>query len=338
MKVLLYFEKEKTLRQSGIGRALRHQKRALELNNVNYTLNSKDIFDVVHINTNFRKSYRLLKKAHKQNKKVIVHGHSTIEDFQNSFRLWKLMAPTFNKMILRMYRNADAIITPTEYSKSLIENYSGVICPVFNLSNGIDLNEYEYDEFKVQKFKKYFNLNDNSKIVIGVGLFFERKGILDFFEIARQMPDITFIWFGHLNHFLTPIKVLHAIKRRPSNVIMPGYIDGDIIKGAFSSANLVFFPSFEETEGIVALEALASKTPLLIRDIPVFDPWLKNHYNCLKGKNNKEFIEQIKYAMNSNMETIVNHGYETIKEREISLVGKRLIEIYESVSSTINVK
>ena len=166
---------------------------------------------------------------------------------------------------------------------------------------------------------------------MGVGLFFERKGILDFFEIARKMPNVKFIWFGNLARILVPLKILRAIKNRPSNVIMPGYIDGDIIKGAYLASNLVLFPSFEETEGIVALEALASKTPLLVRDIGVFDPWLVDNKNCLKAKTNEEFIEKINYALNNDLSAIVEEGYKVATEREISRVGKQIKEVYKSL-------
>ena len=331
MKILLYFEKEKALRQSGIGRALRHQKQALESNGIEYTLDSKDTFDIAHINTNFFESYRLLKKCKKEGKKVIVHGHSTFEDFRKSFRCWKLIEPIFDHLIIRMYRNADAIITPTEYSKRLIENYKGVKCPVYSLSNGIQLSDYEYSGKKVKQFRNYFKLKPNEKVIIGVGLFFERKGILDFFEVARQLPDIKFIWFGHLSKLMTQGKILRAIKKRPANVIMPGYIDGDIIKGAFSNANLVFFPTLEETEGIVVLEALASKTPILVRDIPVFDDWLKDNKNCLKAKDNEEFIKKINYALYNDLSDIIEQGYKTVEEREITIIGKKLIDIYSEV-------
>lgn len=331
MKVLLYFEKEKALRQSGIGRALRHQKQALESNGIEYTLDPKDTFDIAHINTNFFESYRLLKKCKKEGKKVVVHGHSTFEDFRKSFRCWKLIEPIFDHLIIRMYRNADAIITPTEYSKHLIENYKGVKCPVYSLSNGIQLSDYEYSGKKVKQFRNYFKLKPNEKVIIGVGLFFERKGILDFFEVARQLPDVKFIWFGHLSKLMTQGKILRAIKKKPSNVIMPGYIDGDIIKGAFSNANLVFFPTLEETEGIVVLEALASKTPVLVRDIPVFDKWLEDNKNCLKAKDNDEFIKKINYALYNDLGEITEQGYKTVEEREITIIGKKLIDIYNTV-------
>ena len=70
---------------------------------------------------------------------------------------------------------------------------------------------------------------------------------------------------------------------------MPGYIAGDIIEGAFANADVFFFPTYEETEGIVVLEALASKCPLLIRDIPIYEEWLTHGVNCHKGKTNEEF-------------------------------------------------
>ena len=54
MKVLLYFEKQGAIKQSGIGRALTHQKKALELKNIDYTLDPKDEpYDFAHINTYF---------------------------------------------------------------------------------------------------------------------------------------------------------------------------------------------------------------------------------------------------------------------------------------------
>ena len=330
MKVCLFFEKEKALRQSGIGRALKHQKKALSLANVDYTLDYKDEYDIIHINTVFSESYHVLRKARKNEKIIIVHGHSTKEDFANSFRCWRLVRPIFNRMVLKMYKNADIIITPTPYSKKLIEGYKGVNCPVYAVSNGIDLNEYSYSEDKIMAFKEYFNITDQ-KVVIGVGLFFDRKGIFDFFDVARKMPDVTFIWFGHLSYILTQTRVIKAIKNRPNNVIMPGYIDSDVIKGAFLGANCLFFPSKEETEGIVVLEGLASRIPLVVRNIGVYDPWLVDGQNCLMANSIDGFVEKINYVLNNDLSDVVNRGYETVKERSIEKVGEQLKSIYEKV-------
>ena len=41
-----------------------------------------------------------------------------------------------------------------------------------------------------------------------------------------------------------------------------------------TAADAFFFPSREETEGIVVLEALASHQDVVVRDIPVYKGWL----------------------------------------------------------------
>lgn len=331
MKVLLYFEKQKYIKQSGIGRALLHQKKALELAEVDYTLEYRDTpYDFAHINTLFTDSYRVLKKCKKKQLPVIVHGHSTIEDFRNSFRAWKFIALFFNRMILRMYRHADAIITPTPYSKRLIEAYKGVNCPVYAVSNGIQLEEYAYDEAKALKFDEFFHIRDK-KIVICAGLYFERKGITDFFEVARRMPDVQFIWFGHLKRILTQPKILRAIRKRPKNVLLPGYMN-DELRGAFHRADAFLFLSKEETEGIVILEALASRLPVIVRDIPVFSDWLTDGKEVLKGKTVDDFTRQLTYVFEHDMTEMTEAGYKVVEERTLDKVGKQLREIYETVS------
>ena len=57
MKVLLYTEGLKTIKKSGLGLAIEHQKKALEDNNVDYTININDDFDILHINFYGPKSY-----------------------------------------------------------------------------------------------------------------------------------------------------------------------------------------------------------------------------------------------------------------------------------------
>ena len=139
MKVLLYFEGQEAIKTSGIGRALSHQIRALESQCIEYTLNPKDDFDIAHINTYFPASKRLVKRLKRKHIPVIVHGHSTKEDFRYSFKAWRLMALWFNPNLMWFYSHADLIITPTEYSKKLIDSYHrGVEC--IHVSNGIDPN------------------------------------------------------------------------------------------------------------------------------------------------------------------------------------------------------
>lgn len=328
MKVLLYLENKKGLANSGIGRAIFHQTKALEKAGIEYTYDPRDDFDIAHLNSYQGHTFRLMKKYKKRGVKVIAHGHSTHEDFRESFRFWKLIAPIYNHWLNRMYKNVDMIITPTEYSKSLIEKYPGVTCPVKAISNGLVLEDYLPKKSYVDKFIKYFNIKPEDKIAIGVGFYFKRKGIDDFFETARKMPDVKFIWFGHLSKILSTHYVNKCIKNKPSNVILPGYIKGDIIKGAYQRADCMLFPTHEETEGIVALEALACRLPLIVRDVGVYKGWLIDGKNCYKAKDVDGFVEKIKVCINEDQTKLKEEGYKVVEERSISKVGERLKEAY----------
>ena len=66
MKVLLFSEGKNLFSKSGVGQALNHQKEALGANNVEFTLDEKDDYDLVHINTIGLKSFQVLRQAKKK--------------------------------------------------------------------------------------------------------------------------------------------------------------------------------------------------------------------------------------------------------------------------------
>jgi len=331
MKVLLYFESESLIKTSGIGRAFEHQKQALTSAGVEYTTDPwDDDYDILHINTVYLNSEAIIAHARKLGKKVIYHAHSTEEDFRNSFVFSNIMSPIVRRTLINLYSRADAIITPTPYSRSLIRNY-GIDLPIYPVSNGIELPLYAENEEKQKSFRRYFHLNDSTRIVLGVGLPFERKGILDFIKVAEAMPEYQFIWFGELNPLAVPAKINEAIEHHPENCRFPGYVKGPIIQGAYQAADLFFFPSYEETEGIVVLEALASHQQVVVRDIGVFKSWLKNGISCYKGSSNSEFIQLIRDCMEKRIPSTVEKGYEVACTRSIERVGKQLRAVYEAV-------
>jgi len=231
MKVLLYTEGEKTSGKSGLGKAIKHQMQALESVGVEYTRNVKEDYDILHINTYFLKSYLLAKKAKRQGKKIVYHAHSTEEDFRNGFIFSKQLAPLFKWWIMKCYNLGDVIVTPTPYSKRLLEGY-GIKKPIIAISNGIQLDLFKKDKKSGEIFRKTYGIKKDEKVIIGIGLYIERKGIVDFIDLARDLPEYKFIWFGYSPLTFSGRKVKKAFKRIPSNLTMAGYVDSIMIKSA----------------------------------------------------------------------------------------------------------
>lgn len=331
MKVLLYFEKIENIKHSGVGRALKLQQLALTSAGIEWTTNIEDDFDILHINTVFFNSDKILRLARKKNKSIVYHAHSTMEDFKNSFIFSNVLAPVFKRRIIRLYSSADVIVTPTEYSKGILERY-GITKPIYNISNGTEIDRFQKKAGQRQMLLNYFKLQPTDKIILSAGLWIKRKGILDFIEIAKQLPQYKFIWIGATSKLLTPSSILNAIKNSPSNVFFPGYIDNkELFESAFMSADLFFFPSYEENEGLVILEALSCKQKIVARDIGAYKSWLVNNYNCLLGTKNEEFINLIETALNSELKEMRENAYATAAKKDIKNIGLELKNLYANV-------
>ena len=330
MRVLLYVSKFPDVEKSGVGMALRHQKKALDLVGVDYTTNPNDDYDIIHVNTIFPDSILITNKAKQKGKKVVFHAHSTEEDFKNSFKFSNIGAPAFKQWLKHCYNKADILLTPTPYSKKLLESY-GLKQKIIPISNGIDLNFWKKNANDRENFIKKYNLSKNDKIIMSVGLYIERKGMLEFIELARRMSEYKFIWFGYTAPSLRTKKIADALKNKPDNLILPGYVNSDELREAYGACDIYVFPTKEETEGIVLLEALAMKIDTIISDIPIYDDWLKDGYNVYKAKTVSDFEAKIRGIFDKSLPSVTDMGYKIAKQRDIKKIGLELKRIYESL-------
>ena len=330
MKVLLYTENEKMIGKSGLGKAIKHQMKALDMAGISYTTNPKDDYDILHINTYFPGSYEFARIAKKKGKKIVYHAHSTEEDFRDGFVLCKQVSPVFKKWLIKCYSLGDVIVTPTVYSKKLLESY-GIAKKIYAISNGIEINKFKRNDELGKEFRKKYNFKDSDKVIIGIGLYIRRKGIVDFVELAKRMPEYKFIWFGYSPLSAATKDVKDAVNTKLDNLIFAGYVESTMIVGAMSGCDLYVFPTLEETEGIPVIEACACKCKMLIRDIPVFDDWLKEGINVYKAKDINAFEIKIKDIIENKVPNLTEEAYKIAVDRSLENVGMQLKNVYESV-------
>lgn len=331
MKVCIYGSLHSLVRRSGVGRAMEHQAAILKKMGAEVTPYLEKDVCAVHINTVFPDSVIACIRARLRHKFVVCYAHSTMEDFRNSFRGSNLFAPLFCKWIRFCYNLGDVILTPTEYSKKLLMQY-GMRKPVYAVSNGIDTDYYCPLPAGRSRFRKKYHLTEEEKVVVSVGHYIERKGILQFIELARKLPDVTFFWFGYTNLSLVPAKIREAIRCMPENVRMPGYISREELREACQGCDLFCFMSFEETEGIAVLEALACGIPVLLRDIPVYEGWLKDGIHVYKAASEEQFRERTLEILNGELPDLTQMGREAARKRNFEETGRKLSTIYKIAS------
>ncbi|MBD3228721.1 MAG: glycosyltransferase [Candidatus Lokiarchaeota archaeon] len=151
----------------------------------------------------------------------------------------------------------------------LIENYKINPNKVHIIYNGINLNR-----FKIKN--KTQNKNGN-KIVLYVGRLSSIKGPQ---LILKIIPDIVKDYKNVRFHFIGngPLyKYFKAISKRSPYIKIKRFIPHYNIPEIYAYSDLCIIPSYYEPFGLVALEAIASRTPILASNVGGLSEILKGY-------------------------------------------------------------
>ena len=327
--------------RSGIARSCRHQIAALSLlekETHTVRVNKKPLIksDIAHFNTMLPDSAILAVYARLHGVRVIYYAHSTKEDFRNSFKGSNLTAPLFKLWIKFCYSLGDVIITPTKYSKQILKSY-GIRKPIVALSNGVDTNFWKRDEVITPKdraeFWEKYGVSTDQKIIISVGHYMLRKGLPEFIQLAKKNPKRNFVWFGFTPDSIISSEAKKAMADVPKNLVFAGFVSSEELRKAYQYSDLFLHLSHEETEGIVILEAMACETPVVVRDIPVYESWLKNGFNAFMFRTEQELELQITHILTHKTKKITDNAYLTVCQRDLKHIGNKLSAIYDKILS-----
>ncbi|MDN5898995.1 MAG: glycosyltransferase [Brachybacterium sp.] len=334
LRVLLPAGLASLARESGIGAAIRHQESAVRSLGHEVVTNPLRPFDVVHLNTPFPDTLLLAAWARLRRRPVLVWAHSTEDDFRDSFPGSNRLAPLFRRWIAHLYRRGDTVVTPSEYSKQLISAPKyGLRAPIRVLSNGVDTGFFRADPTARQRLRSSLGLPPDAPVVISVGMQLRRKGILDWVEVARRMPHVTFVWYGRTDPRLLTAEVERALAGAPANALFPGYVQAAQLREAYCGADAFCFLTKEETEGIVLWEALACEVPALVRGIPLYrDAMPDGVLTHQVAGDGPEFagrvVAALRALLDGELEDLTAAGRRAAEGVDLDQVAQQLQEIY----------
>lgn len=330
MRVHLYTGSLDAVRRSGVGQAVAHQRAMLESAGVEVTESWDTPADAVHINTVLPDAPLAALRARRRGEKVVYYGHSTMQDFRDSFVGSNLLAPLFKRWLCLCYGLGDIVLTPTPYARGILQTY-GLPCPVRAMSNGVDTGFFAPDKARGAAFRRKYRLSDDQKVVVSAGHFMQRKGILEFIALARALPLVEFYWFGYTPPALVPAPVRHAMAAAPDNLHFAGFVTQAELRDAYCGADLFCFCSHEETEGIVVLEALACGVPVLLRDIPVYEGWLTDGVNVYKAADDAGFAAKAEGILTGTLPDVTAAGRAVAEARSLPRMGQALCGVYRKL-------
>ncbi|MBN1376942.1 glycosyltransferase family 4 protein [Candidatus Woesearchaeota archaeon] len=272
--------------------------------------------DIIHMWVPFYLSHTMmavLKKFFFRRKKLIL-TMDTIPAYSFSMGkfmdfLFKVYFKTFGRIV---FSAADEITLYGESFRKYAEKAGVPVKKIRITPTGIDVNVKKSD----RDIRKEFGIGKNEKIVLGIGICNNRKGIDNFVKTAEKFKrkDVHFIWVGggsKLNEF----KALN--KRLNANIIFTGFRRD--VYNFYNQADLFFFPSRGEGLAGVIMEAMVYGLPVVSSDIAGNRDLISNNRNgCLcKKEDVKGYARKINTLLENkkSRDKFISNSKEKIKNK-----------------------
>ncbi len=162
-------------------------------------------------------------------------------------------------------KHAEELIAASGYIARGVETCFGR--PSKTIPNGVDPSHFRPDPDRRNEMRKKLGIPGDAPVVITVSALQERKGISKVLDVVgrlkKNLPDIRYVVCGDGNEkdretFFSRI----ASNGLENNVLFMG--NQKDVAGFYNAADLfVFLPEFEGF-GIVAIEAMASRLPIVV--------------------------------------------------------------------------
>ena len=217
----------------------------------------------------------LLKKLFKKSVVTYIHG-GDLNLYQKSSLLYKKI------FCFTVNQTDQFIVNSKDLYNKLIKYFNYPNDRIKVISPGVDLNLFYPLK---NKTRENFNISKGKFVILFAGAAIKRKGVDVLIKALNELPKK--ILSKMLSLIITdgPEKsdIINQIKINNLIEYIRVYkkIDQNKLNEFFNIADVVIIPSREEPLGLVGLEALATKTPVIASNVGGIPDYVKHGYNGL---------------------------------------------------------
>lgn len=271
LRVNMLSETEFTVKGHGVHTAYVELTRALKKrDDVDLSVNEDRDVDVQHIQT--VGLYALRRLFFAKGKKV-VSAHLVPDSFIGSILWAEYWKPLGRGWLKLFYGKADLVLACSKMVQTELQKEMG-LNNVELLYNTIDMSRYARSDEDKAVARKVLKIADDRIVVVGNGQIQPRKRFDVFVKMAKDLPDIQFVWVGGI-----PFKRLGAdyagmkamIDSTPHNLLITDVIPLEEVRKYFHAADIFVLPAEQENHPLCVLEAAGTGLPIVLRNIPQYD-------------------------------------------------------------------
>lgn len=266
----------------------------------------------------------------------VAYVHFLPHTLDESIKLPKPIFKIFKKYVISFYNNADYLVVVNPIFIEDLKKYNINEKKIFYIPNYVSKEKfYKKSQSEKKAIREKYKIGKNKFVVVGAGQVQTRKGVKDFIECAKKLPNIEFVWcggfsFGKITDGYEELKIL--MENPPQNVKFLGIIPRDEMNDVYNMADLFFLPSYNELFPMTILETANTEVPILLRKLELYKVILFDNY--FKGDNNDEFVEIIKKL--SQDKNMYNQGIQNSKNISDFYSKEHVMKMWEDFYQMVN--
>lgn len=277
------FSQAESVKGQGVGSAYHELIALLEdrfADQFDLAINSWRKTDISHYHT-INPSYFLSTFSPKRGKKI-GYVHFLPETLEGSLKIPQPFRGIFYRYVIAFYKRMDAIVVVNPTFIPKLASYGIPEKKITYIPNFVDSDHFHpVDAAKKAALRKQYGVDPAAFVVFGSGQVQERKGVFDFIQLAKDNPEIHFIWaggfsFGPLTDGYHELK--QVVEHPPANLRFPGIVDRATIADYNNLADLFLLPSYNELFPMSVLEAFSCGTPVMLRDLDLYHAIIDGYY------------------------------------------------------------
>ena len=255
-------------------------------------VNQLKTYNITHIHT-INPDFLIKSVITRQNRPMIASVHFLPETLEKSISLPRPIKELFYKYVLQFYKQADYLVTVNPRFIEDLEHYGIPKERITYIPNFVSRDTfYKITDRSKANLRESFGLDPDKFTVVSAGQLQMRKGVLEFIDLAKKMPDIQFVWAGDFAFKGISEgrkEIMEHMDELPTNVHFLGLVERERMNEFFNMGDVMLQLSFEELFPMTILESMNANIPLLLRDLREYRPILFDYY--LKGNSQVQFQE-----------------------------------------------
>ncbi len=293
--------------------------------------------DIVHAQTPFTMGLAALLLSKVSNKPLVASYHTMINNktivenyYPKNKHLKKLTSRSVKEYTKFYYNKCDEIIAPSQVIQRFLKTSGVDQRRISIVPNSVDLERFN-TKVKGGSIRHSLGIKDREKMVLFVGRTSKEKRIETIIYSARYLSksrnDIKFVICGDgpaSDHYRKMASRLNL-----KNVIFTGFVKGKELARYYAASDAFCMPSTFETQGLVAIEAMASGKPVIAADYLALRDLVKNGYNGEKFEPGSYIScsKKIEKVLN-NTASYTQNAVNTAKEFSIDKVTDKMLDVY----------